>query len=104
MKKLGYVVFLIGGTLSAQSKPFQLFPPRPAQDSITRQVLDAAKLPVKPRSASVPQVANCAIPLLKVPIPDAARFAIRRATPSPSVDPKIVMNPALPACTATSQR
>jgi hypothetical protein len=95
---MGYALLLVAGTLSAQSKPFQLFPPKSTQNSVTKQVLDAAKLPLDLGRVPVPQVTNCAIPLMQVPIPAGQNFTGRRVTPSPSIDPKITVKPALPAC------
>jgi len=93
---MGYAVLLVASTLSAQSKPFQLFPPKSTQNSVTKQILDTAKQP--PKFTPVPQVTNCAIPLLNVPIPAGQNFTVQRVTPSPSIDPKIVAKPALPVC------
>jgi hypothetical protein len=98
MKMLGCVLLLIGGSLSAQSKPFQLFAPRSTQKGVTKQALDAAKLPLNLRPAPVQQVTNCAIPLLSVPVPTGKNFVLRRVAPSPSVDPKIVARPPLTPC------
>jgi hypothetical protein len=100
MKRMGYVLLLVAGTLSAQSKPFQLFPPKSTQNSVTKQVLDAAKLPLKFTRGPVSPVTACAIPLLKVPVPTGKNFTIQRVIPSPSIDPKMVVKPAIPACGA----
>jgi hypothetical protein len=101
MKRMGYALLLIAGTLSAQSKPFQLFPPKSSQNSVTKQILDAVKQPLKFTSTRVfPVMTQCAIPLLSVPVPAGQNFTVKRATPSPSIDPKMVVKPAVPACAA----
>jgi hypothetical protein len=100
MKRIGYALLLVAGTLAAQSKPFQLVPPKSTQNSVTQQVLDAVKRPLNFRLRPVSPVTQCAIPLINVPIPAGQNFAVRRTTPSPSIDPKMVVKPPLPACAA----
>ena len=76
--------------------------PMSTPGSVTKQVLDAAKLPLNFTPVPVPQGTHCAIPLLRVPIPAGKNFTIQRVTPSPSTDPKIdpkmVIKPAIPPC------
>src|SRR4030095_333178 len=40
---------------------------------------------------------RCAIPLMTVPVPDK-NFAMKTSPANPSIDPKIVLAPAVPAC------
>src|SRR5438045_2886724 len=99
MRRMGYALLLVAGTLSAQSKPFQLFSPK-STPNVTKQILDAVKVPQKFTFEHVPQVTNCAIPLLSLSIPAGKNFTVRRVTPSPSTDPKMIVKPAVPACGA----
>ena len=55
----------------------------------------AAKLPMRLVQPTTP----CAVPLAMIPVPDKNGFAIRSAPANPSVDPKIVQSPVIPACT-----
>jgi len=100
MTRLGFVLLLVAGTLSAQSKPLQLFPPRSPENSVAKQALDAAKQTLNFTAVLTRKVIDCAIPLLNVPIPPGQNFASRRITPSSSMDSKMVVKPALPACQA----
>lgn len=100
MKRMGYALLLVAGMLPAQSKPLQLFEPRSTQDSVAKQALDAAKHTLNFTPLPPPKVTNCAIPLLNVPIPAGQNSAIRRITPSTSIDSKIFVKPPLPACAA----
>lgn len=43
-------------------------------------------------------VTQCAIPLSSIPVPDNAGFASKKTPANPSIDPKIVLAPPLPAC------
>jgi hypothetical protein len=97
---MGYALLLVAGTVVAQSKPVQLFPPRSTESSVAKQALDAAKQTLNFTPVLTRKVINCAIPLWNVPIPAGQNFAIRRITPSSSIDPKIVVKPPLPACAA----
>jgi hypothetical protein len=100
MKRMGCALLLAAGTVVAQSKPLQLFPPRSTQDSVAKQALDAAKQTLNFTPAPTRKVINCAIPLWNIPIPAGWNFMIRRATPSSSIDSKMVVKPPLPACAA----
>jgi hypothetical protein len=100
MKRMGYALLLVAGTLSAQAKPFQLFPPKSTQNSVTKQILDAVKRPLNFTPRPVVSATQCAIPLLNVPITGGQNFAVQRVTPSSSKDPKMVVKPPLPACAA----
>lgn len=52
----------------------------------------------QPQAAPVKPTIPCAIPLQGIPMPDSGRSTIEITPANPSVDPKIVRTPPLPAC------
>src|SRR5436190_15531463 len=94
MKTMGLALLLVAGTTLAQSKSLQLFPPRSTQNSVTKQVLDAVKLPLKLNPVPLAKGSSCAFMLtVNPPITDP-----KMAVDAPSVDPKMLVKPPMPVC------
>src|SRR5688572_30347928 len=100
MKRIACFLLLSAGALSAQVQETPAPQPEaPAQGSVARQALanlgySIFSTSTQGQSAS----AGCAIPLLRVPIPQGQNFSAK-VVPAPSkIDPKILVKPPLPAC------
>jgi hypothetical protein len=81
MRRLGLAVLVLVGSLAAQNAPPPTAPEAP---------------PVPPPQTSPSQV--CVTPLPKAKVGDASRFSLRVIVKPDSLDPKIVLKPALPSC------
>ena len=97
MKRMALVLFVSAGTLFAQAVGTSS--QEPSQNSVVRQKLEAlgyTKLSIPAQGQ--PANAGCAIPLLRVPIPQGQNFAAKTVPVPPNVDPKILVKPPLSAC------
>jgi hypothetical protein len=102
MKRMGLILLLSAGILSAQSTETPAPQPQPpAQEpsqNATRQQLEVLGYTLSTTSQGQSSNAGCAIPLLRAPIPEGQKFAAKTVPASPNRDPKIVVKPPLPAC------
>ena len=98
MNKIAYAALLIVVSLEAQTAPAaQDTAPAPSEVAV-KKLRDLGYVnPKEPRFGTVTPT-RCAIPLWPVPVPDKKRFAGKTIPPNPSIDPRIVLPPPLPAC------
>ena len=115
MKKIACVALLMAASLQAQNPPAPKETPLPTreeapQDQVppivrdrqlreetTKKLLDLGYTFDfgQPKSAAP---TPCAIPLMPILVPNTGNFAISNSPANPSIDPKIVSAPPLPAC------
>jgi hypothetical protein len=96
-----------GPEVAPQAPPSQPQPPAPPQYLTNRRIYEEARKRLQdlgyfnagqPQAAPVKPTIPCAIPLQRIPIPDSGGVTIETTPANPSMDPKIVRTPPLPAC------
>jgi hypothetical protein len=96
VNKIAYAALLIVVSLGAQTAPAaQDTAPAPSEVAV-KKLRDLGY--VNPKQPRFGTPTRCAIPLRPVPVPDKNRFAGRTIPANPSIDPRIVLPPPLPAC------